>query len=403
MASHLGHRFFASGALSPPGPVRHASVARHGWLGCGSFELRRPVGYARAMELDADRLAELSLRVWGFKQGEVVSLMIHLGDRLGLYQAMAGSGPMTATELAALTGLNERWLLEWLRSQGAAGLLETSDGDTFELTDEGAAVLADATGSVWFAAGVFHGGVASPEVIEGLLDAFRTGRGLSYDQLGPSAAHAVDRMTRPWTTHLLVPQILPSLGGLVECLTAGARVADVGCGAGIALEAMAVEFPASHFDGWDPSSHAMALAGERMAGRGLTNVTLHAAPAEELPRESIYDFVLTLDCLHDMAHPTEAIDAIRRCLKPDGVWLIKDIRSASSWSANMRNPMLALMYGTSVTTCMSSALSEPNGAGLGTLGLPPERAEQMCRDAGFTQFTVRDFGEPANLYYEVRP
>ncbi|HEY1831578.1 MAG TPA: class I SAM-dependent methyltransferase [Acidimicrobiales bacterium] len=355
------------------------------------------------MDTDTEKLVELSLRVWGYKQGEVVALMIHLGDQLGLYRAMAGAGPLSAAGLAAATGLDQRWLLEWLRCMGAAGLLETDDGDTFALSPEGAAVLADESGSVWFAAGVFGGLVATPDIISRLLDAFRTGRGLSYDELGPSAAHGVDRMTRPWTTHLLVPQILPSLEGLLDRLTGGATVADVGCGAGIALEAMAAAFPASQFHGWDPSSHALTLARERMVQRGLTNVTLHQAGAAALPAEETYDFVLTLDCLHDMPKPTEAIAAIARCLRPDGVWLIKDIRSASTWSGNLRNPMLALMYGTSVTTCMSSALSEPGGAGLGTLGLPPSLLEQMCREAGFSQFAVRDFGEPANLYYEVRP
>src|SRR5256885_706922 len=103
-----------------------------------------------------------------------------------------------------------------------------------------------------------------------------------------------------------------------------------------------------------------------------------------------------------MPHPAEAMAAIRRAIKPDGTWLIKDIRSGSTWQHNLRNPVLAMMYGTSVASCMSSALSEPGGAGLGTLGFPREVAERMTRDAGFTRFAVHDFGDPANLYYEVR-
>jgi hypothetical protein len=113
--------------------------------------------------------------------------------------------------------------------------------------------------------------------------------------------------------------------------------------------------------------------------------------------------VLTLDCIHDMPHPQEAITAIRRAIKPDGTWLIKDIRAALTWEENRRNPMLAMMYGTSVATCMSSALSEPGGAGLGTLGFDRQVAERMCRQAGFTQFVIHDFDDPANLYYEVKP
>ena len=350
-----------------------------------------------------DRLRLFSFRVWGYKQGEVVSLMVHLGDRLGLYRALAGTGPTTAAQLAARTGLHERWVLEWLRGQAAAGLLDSPDGHAFELGPEGEAVLADEAGSLWFAAGAFQGGVAPPEVVDRLAEAFRTGIGLSYDDLGPSAAHSVERMLAPWSRLALVPVILPALPGVVERLEAGARVADVGCGAGVALLAMAGAFPASRFDGYDPSRHAIQRARSKLASSGVGNATFHIREASELPRDPTYDFVLTLDCLHDMPRPSEAMAAIRRAITDDGVWLIKDIRSGASWEENLRNPMLAMMYGTSVATCMSSALSEPGGAGLGTLGLDRERAERMCREAGFTRFAVHDFDDPANLYYEVRP
>jgi SAM-dependent methyltransferase len=354
-------------------------------------------------QVDHDRLGAFALHVWSYKQGEVVSLMVHLGDRLGLYRALAGQGELTAAELAERTGLQERWVLEWLRGQAAAGLVDTSDGDSFELSPEGAAVLADETGSLWFAAGAFQGGVASPEVVERLADAFRNGRGLTYDDLGPAAAHNVERMLAPWTRLALVPRILPALDGVCERLRSGVRVVDVGCGSGVALVAMAAAFPHSRFDGFDPSRHAIGRARANVGERGLQNVELHLADAAALPHQPTYAFVLTLDCLHDMPRPAEAIAAIRRAITPDGTWLIKDIRASANWSDNLRNPMLALMYGTSVATCMSSALSEPGGAGLGTLGFHRQRAEQMCADAGFTRFKVHDLDDPANLYYEVRP
>jgi 2-polyprenyl-3-methyl-5-hydroxy-6-metoxy-1,4-benzoquinol methylase len=353
--------------------------------------------------MDAEKLSLLALRVWQYKQGEVVSLMVHLGDRLGLYRAMADAGPLTARQLAERTDLHERWLLEWLRSQGAAGLLDTADGLTFELTEEGAEVLANDDTSLWFAAGAFHGGVAPPDVVDRLAAAFADGRGLSYDDLGPSAAHSVERMLAPWIRLALVPRILPALDGVDHKLSEGARVVDVGCGSGVALLAMAAAYPNSAFEGFDPSVHAIDRARWKVTDSDVANVALHVASASDLGRDPVYDFVLTLDCLHDMPHPDEAIAAIRRAIKPDGTWLIKDIRAGASWADNLRNPMLALLYGTSVTTCMSSALSEPGGAGLGTLGLPTELAERMCRDAGFTHFRVHDFDDPANLYYEVRP
>jgi 2-polyprenyl-3-methyl-5-hydroxy-6-metoxy-1,4-benzoquinol methylase len=354
------------------------------------------------MSLDPREVGAFALSVWGYKEGEVVSLMIHLGDRLGLYRALDGAGPVTAAELAARTGLQERWLLEWLRGQAAARLLESTDGERFELTPVGAAVLADEEGSLAFAAGAFEGG-RSPEFVDDLADAFRTGVGLSYDRLGPSAAHQTERSLGPWARLALVPLIVPALEGVAAKLSSGARVADVGCGAGVALLALAGAYPASTFVGYDLSTHAIERARKKVAEAGLSNVTLEQLRAEDVPAGSGFDFVLTFDCLHDMTRPDLAAAAIRAAIADDGTWLVKDIRSSPRWEENLRNPVLAMMYAFSVQTCMSSALSEPGGLGLGTLGFNPEVAEATARAAGFSRFRVHDFDDPANLYYEVRP
>jgi 2-polyprenyl-3-methyl-5-hydroxy-6-metoxy-1,4-benzoquinol methylase len=349
-----------------------------------------------------DATRAYAFRVWSFKQGEVVALMIHLGDRLGLYRTMAGAGRLTADALAERTGLDRRWLLEWLRSQAAAGLVVTTDGEVFELPAEAGPVLADEEGSVWFAAGAFPGCVAPPEVVDRLAQAFRTGRGLSYEDLGPSGAQTIERMLAPWSRVALVPVVLAGIG-VTPRLRTGARVADVGCGSGVALASMAQAFPASTVDGYDPSGHAVARARARIEELGLSNVELFERPAEDLPAGPTYELIVTLDCLHDMPHPDGAAAAVRRALSDDGVWLIKEVRAGVSWAENQRNPMLAMMYGTSVATCLSSATSEPGGAGLGTLGLDPVSLEELCRGAGFTRFDRHDFGDPANLYYAVRP
>ena len=354
-----------------------------------------------ASVIDPEQLKRYSFSVWRYKQGEVVSLMIHIGDRLGLYKALTGVGPVTAAELAGQTGLQERWLLEWLRGQAAARLLDYHDGDRFELTAVGAAVLADEEGSLAFAAGAFSG-ATPPATVDKLIDAFRTGIGLSYEELGPNAAHRTERMLGPWTRQELVPKILPALDGVVEKLTSGAVAADVGCGGGIALMAMARAFPASEFHGYDPSAHAIKRCEEKVAESGLDNVKLFVAGGEELPDSPTYDFLITFDCIHDMTHPARVISAINQALRPDGTWLIKDIRSKPDFKDNMRNPMLAMFYGFSVSACMSSALAEEDGAGLGTLGFNPEVAEQMTRAAGFSRFQQHDFEDPSNLYYEVR-
>ncbi|HEX4864040.1 MAG TPA: class I SAM-dependent methyltransferase [Acidimicrobiales bacterium] len=350
-----------------------------------------------------DPRALFALRVWQYKQGEMVSLMVHLGDRLGLYKAMAGAGRLSAGDLAARTGLHPRWLLEWLRGQAAAGLMETDDGNSFALSDPGAAVLADEDGSIWFAAGAFTGGAATPEIADRLGEAFRTGIGLSYDDLGPSAAHQVERMLGPWSRLALVPVILPAIEGVTERLREGALVADVGCGAGVALLALAEAYPQSRFQGFDISRHAIDRARTRAAESELDNLEFRIAEAASMPGHPAFDLILTFDCIHDMPRPSEAVAAIRAAIAPDGVWVIKDIRCSPNWSDNLRNPLLAMMYSTSVATCMSSAMSEPGGAGLGTLGFNPALAETMCLEAGFKSFKIHDFGDPANLYYEVRP
>ncbi|HIG40966.1 MAG: class I SAM-dependent methyltransferase [bacterium] len=352
--------------------------------------------------IDEDKLKQFSMTVWGYKQGEVVSLLIQIGDRLGIYRTLDGAGPVTAKELAEKTQLQERWLLEWLRGQAAARILEYDGNDHFELSVEGAEVLSKEETSLSFAAGAFSGGFP-PETIDKLVDAFKTGIGLSYEELGPNAAHRTERMLGPWTKQEFVPRIIPALDGVQAKLQAGAVAADVGCGGGLALVAMASAFPNSEFHGYDPSGHAIDRCKAKVDDLGLTNVKLFVAGGESLPETPTYDFLVTFDCIHDMTRPAEVIASIRNSLNDDGTWLIKDIRSHPEFKDNLRNPFLAMMYGFSVSSCMSSALSEPDGAGLGTLGFNPAVARTMVSDAGFTGFVEHDFDDPSNLYYEVKP
>ena len=192
---------------------------------------------------DFDEILPVVLKVWGYKMGERMSMLISLGDELGLYQAMHGAGPLTAAELAERTGLAERLVREWLLANAAGGLLDSGDGERFELSEAAGAVLADEAGSEWFAAGAF-GRPFPPDVVDGIADSFRTGVGLPYDAYGKYGAHSTARSLGPWVRQALVPRLLPLLDGVVAKLEAGARVADVGCGAGVALEALATAFPA---------------------------------------------------------------------------------------------------------------------------------------------------------------
>lgn len=354
-------------------------------------------------EPDLEQIALFAYKVWNYKQGEMVAAMIHIGQRLGLYQHLDGAGPVSPEQLASRTGLHERWLREWLEGQAAAGLVDRQSGIGFELSDVAATVLADAEHSLAYAAGAFTAPAATPDMIDRIIEAFHTGIGPTWDEKGPAGAHCTEEMQGPWTRLALVPIVLPACGDITTKLQAGAAVADIGCGSGVALLTMAQQYPQSVFEGFDSSSHAIERATANLEQAGSLPVTFHRTDGAALPTEPTYDLVLTLDCLHDMTEPAAVAAAIRRAIKPDGTWLIKDIRCADRFEDNEANPMLAMMYGFSITGCLASSTSTEGGAALGTLGLPPSAIEQLTADAGFTRFTQHDFDEPANLYYEVQP
>jgi 2-polyprenyl-3-methyl-5-hydroxy-6-metoxy-1,4-benzoquinol methylase len=352
---------------------------------------------------DREAVDRFALQVWQYKQGEVVSLMVHLGDRLGLYRAMDGAGWMTPAALAARAGLHERWVREWLLGQAAARLVDADEeAASFALSPEGALVLAREEDSLSFAAGAFGGGMATPDIVDSLADAFRTGTGLTFDQLGQVSAHHLARQSGPWARLALVQSVIPALDGVEDRLRTGARVLEVGCGGGLALLAMARAYPASRFEGVDLSRFAIEHAARAAMESGLDNVTFRVGRGEELAPDGASDLVMTMDCLHDMTRPDLTAAAVRGAIRPGGTWLIREIRSTGTWSRDRRNPLLAMFYGYSVASCMSSALSEPGGAGLGTLGLPAPAIEALCHAAGFASVVLHDLDDPANLYYEVR-
>jgi SAM-dependent methyltransferase len=360
----------------------------------------------------AEQIGLFAFQVANQMSGAVTAAMIHLGDRLGLYRALdAAGGPLTSHELAAATGLVERWVREWAYNQAAAGLLvadttgagDARNGERFSLAPGAEPVLVD-EGHDMFLAGMFHQFPQTMARLDELPDSFRTGIGHDYDSYGPEAAVGIERGFGPWIGAHLVPDVLPLLDGVVDRLTAGTAVADVGCGTGGAVLEMAGAFPASRFAGYDISQHALARAAERLAGSGLGNVAFHDPRREPLPTDGSLGLVTTFDCLHDMTDPASAAAAIRRALADDGTWLVADIKAYDTFAENVeRNPMAAMMYGTSVLTCMASALSEPGGAGLGTLGLSAAQVESMARGAGFTRFRRLGVDHPVNAFYEIRP
>jgi SAM-dependent methyltransferase len=320
-----------------------------------------------------------------------------------LYRALQDAGSVTSEELARTAKLHERWVREWLRGQAAAGLIQYDGDGRFSLSAVAALVLANEN-SPAFSAGSFVGLPHQLAVLEQLLESFSTGIGLPYDAFGSEGAKGVEGMLAPWFRTMLVPLVLPRLDGVVAKLEAGTNTADVGCGTGVALIEMAKAFPRSSFHGYEISQHALTQANENKRNAGVTNLTFHDAGDNGLPGDASFGFITAFDCLHDMTHPAQALLAMRRSLQPDGTCLIVDINARPTFEENLSdNPMAAMMYGFSVLSCMSSALSHPEGAGLGTLGFSEPVARQMAAEAGFTRFQRHDFDNPVNAYYEVRP
>lgn len=362
--------------------------------------------------VDDEALGEYALRLFGTLQGAVVATMVHLGDRLGLYRALGSMSEVdakTSDDVALATGLHERWVREWLRNQAAAGLIEwrsgTRDGapERFWLSPAGAAFTVDDRHPS-FGMGHFRQLPQEVALVERLPESFATGIGYDYDAGGAELALGMEHSFEPWYRTFLVPNVLSQLDGVVDQLNGGAFGADVGCGTGSAALLLARAFPRSTFRGYDISQHALARARERAADSGLANVSFHDPRQEALPADGSLAFVSTFDCIHDMTDPAAAAAGIRAALSPEGVWLLVDIKAAERFEDNaMRNPMASMMYGLSLLTCLPSALSEPGGAGLGTLGLSESVAHELTAAAGFTRFRHLNVDHPVNAFYEVRP
>lgn len=355
-------------------------------------------------ELDPERVGLFAFLVFSKLEGAVTSGMIHLGDRLGLYGALAeADGPVTTDALAGALGLDERWVREWAYNQGAAKVIEIDDEERLSLSPEAAAVLATPDHPA-FAMGPFHHVPQTMATLERLPEAFRSGLGLAYDEHGPECAEGIARGFEPWMRANLIDTVLPALDGVVARLERGGQVADVGCGAGGLALVLAGAFPATEVRGYDISQYALDRATQRLAEAGLTNVVFLDPQESPMPTDASVDLITTFDCIHDMTDPASVIRSIRSALADDGTWLLADIKAQDTFALNVaKNPMASLMYGISVLSCMSSALSEPGGAGLGTLGLSAAKAEELARAAGFTRFRRLDIDHPINAFYEIRP
>lgn len=321
----------------------------------------------------------------------------YLGDRLGLYRAMANGGPVTAGELAARTGTNERLVLEWLRNQTAGGYVEHSGG-RFALPAEHAAALADEE-SPYFLAGAFEIVAAIWADADALEGAFRTDGALDWGAHDPRLYRGVERFFGATYRGSLVQTWLPALDGVVARLEAGATVADIGCGYGLSTAVMAQAFPRSTFVGYDNHGPSIQAATERAAQAGVADrVHFEALPAAEVPARG-FDLACFFDALHDMGDPVGAASAARRALAPDGVLMVVEPRAGDRLEDNV-GPVSRTYYAGSTFLCTPSALAQEGRHALGAQAGPAALTE-VLEAAGFSR--VRVAAEtPFNLVLEAR-
>ena len=319
------------------------------------------------------------------------SLMISVGHRAGLFDAMAGAGPFTSEELARKAGLNERYVREWLGAMAAARIVTVDADARFELPGAHAAFLTRAAAQDNLAVFAQYIGVLG-SVEDDVLRCFRDGGGVPYERF--TRFHEV--MAED-SGQSVLPALETHVLGLIpahreKLAQGGAAVLDAGCGRGRALLALAKLFPRSRFVGIDLSEDAIAYARREAAAAGVTNVHYVAADLSAFDRDAAleqYDVVFTFDAVHDQAEPARLLGGIRRTLKPDGVYVMQDIHAHSHVHDNLDNPLAPLLYTVSCMHCMTVSLAQ-GGQGLGAMW-GRELAERMLRDAGFRSIEVYRF------------
>jgi SAM-dependent methyltransferase len=326
--------------------------------------------------------------------------LVVIGDKLGLYKAMAGAGPLTSAELAAKTGTTERYVREWLSAQAAGGFISyEAAGDRYTLAPEQAFALADESSPV-FLPGFFQVMEATIKSIPKITEAFRSGSGVGWHEHDHELFVGTERFFRPNYRGHLITEWIPALGDTAAKLTAGARVADVGCGLGTSTILMAKEFPKSTFVGFDYHPGSIELAREAAKKAGVSDrVKFEVAKAKDYPGKG-FQLVTFFDCLHDMGDPEGAARHVRESLDANGSWMIVEPFAHDKLEDNL-NPIGRLFYAASTMLCTPASLSQEVGLGLGAQA-GEGRLSKILKSAGFTR--VRRAAEtPFNIVLEARP
>ncbi|WP_129976889.1 class I SAM-dependent methyltransferase [Rhodococcus sp. Q1] len=325
--------------------------------------------------------------------------LVLIGTELGLWRALDAAGPVTSEQLAARTGIRERYLREWLSAETASGYLTYDpDAGTFTLAPEHAMALAREDSPVYMAGG-FHliGSVYKDR--RRIAERIRAGEGFGWHEHDPDLFIGTEQFFRPGYRANLVDVWLPALDGVVDTLRSGATVADIGCGHGVSTTLLAQAFPQSTIRGFDYHDASVARATELAAEQGVDNVTFEVASATDFPGRD-YDLICYFDCLHDMGDPVGALRYARGALADHGTVMLVEPFARDSLPENL-NPVGRMYYAASTVLCTPSSLDQPGALGLGAQA-GERRLAEIAAEAGFGSFR-RATETPFNLVLEARP
>lgn len=350
--------------------------------------------------LNKHKLTGLARQV-GIDFGAALTVALaFIGDRLGIFKTMSDGVPRTVDELAADTGLKERYLREWAATMAAGGYIDYDAGrDSFRLGPEQAMVLADED-NTFFGAGAFQYAVACYRQLPKLSAAFRAGGGVPFSDYGPDIVQAIERLFQAGYRAWVASQWIPAVPDIHARMREGAEAAEVGCGAGQCLIPVAQAFPDSRFTGFDVDSTSIERAREKAQQAEVADrVGFEQVAAESIPYRDRFDLVMAFNCIHDMAHPRQALAGIHRALKPGGVLLWSEA-DASDRLENNLTPVGRTLYAASTMHCMAVSLAQ-NGDGLGVV-VGEDRAREMASAAGFGSFSRLPVENPYHQIFELR-
>ncbi len=340
---------------------------------------------------------EFAGKLLGLLNGGAVSLMISLGHRAGLFDALSSGGPANSHELAERAGLNERYVREWLGAMVTGEIVDYEpESQRYVLPESHAALLTrDADANI---AVPFQFLPVLAQVEDEVLECFKNGGGVPYAKF-PRFHEVMAEESDQTVVSGLESAILPLVDGMTESLETGASLLDVGCGRGHALMALAERFPESRFTGYDLSDDTIAYATEQAEARGLTNIRFAARDLTEFAEPGTYDFVTGFDVIHDQKSPAGLLSGVHASLKPGGVFLAQDILGSSDVAKNIGGPLAPFIYTISCMHCMTVSLAQ-GGAGLGA-AWGRELAVEMMDDAGFESVEVNTLEHDVMNYFYV--